>query len=96
MLKVVGSDAVVDEQVGGRALLDEIAREGARRMLLAALETEVAAYLDYNQRRPHTSLRYSVPLTRLQELAARPPRTPNPSPSGSDCSGRARTTEARA
>jgi putative transposase len=46
MLKVVGSDAVVDEQVGGRALLDEIAREGARRMLLAALETEVAAYLE--------------------------------------------------
>lgn len=28
------------------SLLDEIAREGARRMLLAALETEVAAYLE--------------------------------------------------
>src|SRR5262249_23168667 len=27
-------------------LLDDIAREGARRMLLAALETEVAAYLE--------------------------------------------------
>jgi len=28
------------------SLLDEIAREGARRMLLAALETDVAAYLE--------------------------------------------------
>ena len=32
--------------VSGRSLLDEIAREGARRMLVAALETEVAAYLE--------------------------------------------------
>ena len=45
MLKVVGSEAVQDE-VDGRSLLDEIAREGARRMLVAALETEVAAYLE--------------------------------------------------
>ena len=44
MLKVGGTDAVEDE-VDGRSLLDEIAREGARRMLVAALETEVAAYL---------------------------------------------------
>src|SRR5215470_16241695 len=29
-----------------RSVLDEIAREGARRLLLAALETEVAAYLE--------------------------------------------------
>jgi len=29
-----------------RFLLDEIAREGARRMLVAAVETEVAAYLE--------------------------------------------------
>jgi putative transposase len=35
-----------DEEVDGRSLLDGIAREGARRMLLAALETEVAAYLE--------------------------------------------------
>jgi putative transposase len=45
MLKVVGREAVVDEEVDGGSLLDEIAREGARRMLLAALETEVTAYL---------------------------------------------------
>ena len=45
MLKVVGNEAVQDE-VDGRSLLDEIAREGARRMLVAALETEVAAYLE--------------------------------------------------
>jgi hypothetical protein len=35
-----------DEEVDGRSLLDGIAREGARRMLLAALEAEVAAYLE--------------------------------------------------
>ena len=45
MLKVVGNEAAQDE-VDGRSLLDEIAREGARRMLVAALETEVAAYLE--------------------------------------------------
>ena len=45
MLKVVGGEAVEDE-VDGRSLLDEIDREGARRMLVAALETEVAAYLE--------------------------------------------------
>jgi len=45
MLKVVGTEAAQDE-TDGRSLLDEIAREGARRMLVAALETEVAAYLE--------------------------------------------------
>src|SRR5262249_54422646 len=45
MLRVVGDEAVKDGE-GGRSLLDEIAREGARRMLLAALEAEVAAYLE--------------------------------------------------
>src|SRR5262245_47344380 len=45
MLKVGGSEAAQDE-VDGRSLLDEIVREGARRMLVAALETEVAAYLE--------------------------------------------------
>ena len=44
MLKVVGSEAA-EEEMDGRSVLDEIAREGARRMLVAALETEVAAYL---------------------------------------------------
>jgi hypothetical protein len=45
MLEVVESEATQDE-VDGRSVLDEIAREGARRMLLAALEREVAAYLE--------------------------------------------------
>jgi putative transposase len=45
MLKVVGNEAAPDE-LDGPSLLDEIAREGARRMLVAALETEVAAYLE--------------------------------------------------
>ena len=45
MLKVVGTESTQDE-VEGRSLLDEIAREGARRMLVAALESEVATYLE--------------------------------------------------
>jgi integrase len=45
MLKVVG-DETAQDGVDARSLLDEIAREGARRMLVAALETEVAAYLE--------------------------------------------------
>jgi hypothetical protein len=45
MLRVAGSESARDE-VDGRSLLDEIAREGARQMLVAALETEVAAYLE--------------------------------------------------
>jgi transposase-like protein len=46
MLKVVGTGAVEENGVDGRSLLDQIAREGARRMLVAALESEVAAYLE--------------------------------------------------
>ena len=45
MLNVVRDEAVEDE-ADGRSLLDEIAREGARRMLVMALEAEVAAYLE--------------------------------------------------
>jgi putative transposase len=45
MLKVVGTESTQHE-VEGRSLLDEIAREGARRMLVAALESEVATYLE--------------------------------------------------
>jgi hypothetical protein len=44
MLRGVG-DQTLEDGADGRSLLDEIAREGARRML-AALETEVAAYLE--------------------------------------------------
>ena len=42
MLKVVADDAVREDAAAG---LDEIVREGARRMLVAALEAEVDGYL---------------------------------------------------
>src|SRR5436853_7833588 len=42
MLKVVADEAVREDLAAG---LDEIVREGARRMLAAALEDEVAAYV---------------------------------------------------
>ena len=45
MLKVVGTESAKDEGAG-RSQLDEIAREGARLMLVETLETEVAAYLE--------------------------------------------------
>ena len=45
MLKVVGDVATQDE-ADGRSILDELAREGARGMLVTALETEVVAYLE--------------------------------------------------
>ena len=44
MLKIVEEPAVAE--VAGRLLLDEIAREGVRQMLAAALQAEVAAYID--------------------------------------------------
>jgi transposase-like protein len=48
MLKVVHDDAASNENAvaGGRSLLDEIVREGARQMLAAALVAEVAAYIE--------------------------------------------------
>ena len=48
MLKVVGIETTQNE-ANGRSLLDEIARAGARRMLVAALETEVASYVEAHQ-----------------------------------------------
>src|SRR5215831_14518173 len=45
MLRVVEGESAQGE-MDGQSLLDELAREGARRMLLAALETEVVAYLE--------------------------------------------------
>ena len=42
MLKVVADEAAREDLA---ASLDEIVREGARRMLAAALEDEVAAYI---------------------------------------------------
>ena len=47
MLKVVhDADASNDNGAAGGSLLDEIVRDGARAMLAAALQAEVAAYID--------------------------------------------------
>src|SRR6478752_5269387 len=47
MLKVVhDADASNHNSAAGGSLLDEIVRDGARAMLAAALQTEVAAYID--------------------------------------------------
>jgi putative transposase len=48
MLKVVheGEGSNADAVAGGSSLLDEIVRDGARQMLAAALQTEVAAYVE--------------------------------------------------
>lgn len=49
MLKLVhdGSEsAVPGGSAAGSSLLDEIVRDGARRMLAAALQAEVSAYVD--------------------------------------------------
>ena len=50
MLTVVNPDAPTpatgtEPVVSGGSLIDEIVRDGARRMLAAALEAEVAAYI---------------------------------------------------
>ena len=47
MLKVVqeNTESNVDATVHGGSLLDEIVRDGARQMLAAALQAEVAAYI---------------------------------------------------
>ena len=48
MLKVV-HDAEASNEIdpaAGRSLLDEIVRDGARQMLAAALQAEVAAYVE--------------------------------------------------
>ena len=45
MLKVV-QDAEASNEPAGGSLLDEIVRDGARAMLAAALQAEVAAYVD--------------------------------------------------
>ena len=47
MLTVVhDTDEANANDGGGRSLLDEIVRDGARQMLAAALKAEVAAYID--------------------------------------------------
>ena len=45
MLRVVEKDLQGEEETSG-SLLDELAREGARRMLMKAMEAEVASYVD--------------------------------------------------
>ena len=46
MLTVVHDADCSDEGNAGRSLLDEIVRDGAKRMLAAALQAEVAAYIE--------------------------------------------------
>ena len=63
MLKIVVDEAAREDLT---ASLDEIAREGTRRMLAAALEDEVAAYIaahgerDEQSRRPETGLVFTT------------------------------------
>ncbi|WP_396905735.1 IS256 family transposase [Mycolicibacterium phlei] len=45
MLSVVHDGQEANDNAGGRSLLDEIVRDGARQMLAAALQAEVAAYV---------------------------------------------------
>jgi putative transposase len=51
MLKVVHDESQANDNdgSGGSSLLDEIVRDGARQMLAAALQVEVAAYIDAYQ-----------------------------------------------
>jgi len=46
MLTVVHDAQSANDSDGGRSLLDEIVRDGARQMLAAALRAEVAAYVE--------------------------------------------------
>ena len=46
MLQVTDRDVVAKEGLGARALLDEVAREGTRRMLIAALHAERDEYVE--------------------------------------------------
>jgi putative transposase len=46
MLKVVHDEAESSDNAASSSLLDEIVRDGARQMLAAALQAEVAAYID--------------------------------------------------
>src|SRR4051795_11959504 len=46
MLKVVHDAEASNENTAGGSLLDEIVRDGARKMLAAALQAEVAAYIE--------------------------------------------------
>jgi phage baseplate assembly protein gpV len=46
MLKVVHDVEASNENAAGGSLIDQIVRDGARQMLAAALQAEVAAYVD--------------------------------------------------
>ena len=45
MLTVVHDGQETNDETGGRSLLDEIVRDGARQVLATALQAEVAAYV---------------------------------------------------
>jgi len=45
MLTVVHEAQETNDNTGGRSLLEEIVRDGARQMLAAALQAEVVAYV---------------------------------------------------
>lgn len=49
MLKIVEPEAVAEERNAGFQTLDELAREGARRMISSAMELEVAEYIERNR-----------------------------------------------
>ena len=49
MLKIIDNESVKEEQIAGFQSLDELAREGARRMLMLALEEEVDSYVKMHQ-----------------------------------------------
>ena len=55
MLKVVQDESVTKDNAAGCSLLDEIARDGARRMVAAALQAEVAAYIEATTPTPAAS-----------------------------------------
>lgn len=68
MLTVVHDDDRSDDD-GKRSLLDEIVRDGGRQMLVAALQAEVAAYIEQFADQVDEDGRRLVVLGRL------PPRT---------------------
>ena len=49
MLKIVEPEAVAEERSAGFQTLDELAREGARKMISSAMELEVAEYIEKNR-----------------------------------------------
>lgn len=63
MLKVVHDAEASNENAAGGSLLDQIVRDGARQMLAAALQAEVAAYVEAFSDEVHDSGRPPVVAT---------------------------------